>query len=105
MKKLILIALVAFVLTSATTANAQLFRRACSGGACAAYRTCYGGSCQTAYRSGYAYASTSGYWTTGQYYGGSRAIAAPAPCEPTTDAPIKASETFDRYYPEPCAPV
>ena len=72
MKKLVLIALVAFVLTSATTANAQLFRRACSGGACAAYRTCYGGSCQTAYRSGYAYASTSGYWTTGQYYGGSR---------------------------------
>lgn len=95
MKKIILIALAAFVLSS-TTANAQLFRRACA-------RSCYGGSCQTAYRSGYAYAS--GYWT-GQYYGGSC-----APCErvvetaPTTDAPIEASETFDRYYPEPCEPT
>lgn len=89
MKKIILIALAAFVLSS-TTANAQLFRRACSGGA--AYR-CYGGSC--AYRSG--------YWTTGSYYGGT--IAAPTPCAPTTDAPIKASETFDRYYPAPCEPT
>ena len=86
MKKIILIALAAFVLSS-TTANAQLFRRACSGGSCA-YRSCYGGSC--AYRSG--------YWTSGSYYGG--AIAAPTPC-----APIKASETFDRYYPEPCEPT
>ena len=87
MKKIILIALAAFVLSS-TTANAQFFRRA--------YRSCYGGSCA----SGYA-----GYWTSGQCYG-SRAIA--APCErvvetaPTTDAPIKAS---DRYYPEPCEPT
>ena len=85
MKKIILIALAAFVLSS-TTANAQLFRRA--------YRSCYGGSCQTAYRSGYAYAS--GCWT-GQYYGGTI-----APCEPTTDAPIEAS---DRYYPAPCEPT
>ena len=92
MKKIILIALAAFVLSS-TTANAQLFRRA--------YRSCYGGSC--AYRSGYAYAS--GCWT-GQYYGGTI-----APCEPTTDAPRQAAATFDRYYPcepvstvEPCAP-
>lgn len=114
MKKLILIALVAFVLASASTANAQLFRRACSGGSCAAYRSCYGGSC--AFRSGYAYAATSGYWTSGQCYGGSRAIAAPAPCErvvetaptpcePATTAPIEASETFDRYYPAPCEPA
>ena len=89
MKKIILIALAAFVLSS-TTANAQLFRRA--------YRSCYGGSC--AYRSGYAYAASSGYWTSGSYYGGTI-----APCAPTTDAPIKASETFDRYYPEPCEPA
>lgn len=88
MKKIILIALAAFVLSS-TTANAQLFRRA--------YRSCYGGSC--AYRSG--------YWTSGSYYGGTI-----APCEPTTDAPRQAAATFDRYYPcepvstvEPCAPV
>ena len=86
MKKIILIALAAFVLSS-TTANAQLFRRA--------YRSCYGGSC--AYRSGYAYAS--GFWT-GQYYGGTI-----APCEPTTDAPRQAAATFDRYYPEPCEPT
>ena len=87
----------AFVLTT-TTANAQLFRR-CNGGSCA-------------YRAGYVYAPTTGYWT-GQCYGScnsysyaeSYASQPCLPCAPTSDAPRQAAEVFDRYYPEACESV
>ena len=94
MKKIILIALAAFVLSS-TTANAQLFRRA--------YRSCYG-SCA----SGYA-----GYWT-GQCYGSRAFYTSPAPCQavetvepcaPTTTAPRVWSEVFDGNYCAPCEKI
>lgn len=129
MKRILLT--LALVLTMTTTANAQLFRRSCSGGSCrTAYSSCYG-----AYRSGYAYAPTTGYWTSGQCYAESYADKITAsrpclpcqtysnaesyaetntetsPCAPTTDAPryygavvesVKPCEPVETSRPEPC---
>ena len=96
----------AFVLTT-TTANAQLFRRACPT------RGCCGGS--YSYRSAYVYAQTTGYWTSGQCYGSyapspcppaqtySNAESPCEPCAPSTDAPRYYGAVVDSA--KPCEPV
>lgn len=95
MKKTIIItAAVVVASLCASDANAQIFRRACVGGAC--YRS------YSAYRS-YAPAMTTAV-TPCEAVGVCEEVAV-APCEPVAVQPCEPVQTVEEPAPEPCEPV
>lgn len=92
-KQLIITAAVVVASLCVSDANAQIFRRACVGGAC--YRS------YSAYRS-YAPAVTSAAPCAAV---GACEEVAVAPCEPVAVEPCEPVQTVEEPEPEPCAPV
>lgn len=110
MKKSPLITALIFaaVAASAAPASAQCFRRSrLFTGARALPRVqCAGGAWSSSqYATSYSYATVCGGWASGQCLCAYSNTESPCePCAPTTDAPRRAAEIFDRYY-EACEPV